>query len=640
MKFNKSVTAAIVGLLVIISVISCSKSSEGEASNTSIELSKSSVNPGENLAITGSGFNSEASTYVVFKDENGNETDVETMMVTPSSISVMVPPFFDVDQFKITSGSVSVSVVQELSDKKTVFGPSVPLEIGDLPQTGVSPGTVTMEVLKQEKNFIALALQDWLVIEDASSGLVDTSLLRSNLQSLMEDISNLESLLQPLVDGEVEQVNIGVISNKDVYLDLDALGLLDRMFIAYHFSTPSTAASSAVAASGAGGLSYGCSDISTCFRDEYHPSLANSTQESFAKFTKFSSIASDAVGLSELAARTFANAKASRAGGTFGALLFYTTTAVPSVIGASIHSFDPPILSLELGRATALGSYQPTLTNINKSNRNYLGKYKKGKTLGDLYTQIDSTSLGSVMNDVTSSGDSTVPLMDLTDPESVYSLAYKNSETIYDNIILSLADAWLGVSKIGNGDGTVTSSPTGIDCGSDCSEIFNSGTVVTLTAVPQTGSTFAGWSGACSGTGTCVMTMTADASASAEFTLASFGGAWDGNYSWTGLGEGGCTYHDHGVISMTIDINGNTFSGIASASGIELRSLPNCDVTSYITSEGTVSGTVSGNKLVGTFSFPIAETGKTFTMGWTGTFSEDGISGTFNSGITGEGHLY
>ena len=77
MKFYKSIVAAVVGLLVIISVVSCSQGSEEEVSSATIELSKSSVNPGENLAITGSGFNSEASTYVVFKDEKGNETDVD-----------------------------------------------------------------------------------------------------------------------------------------------------------------------------------------------------------------------------------------------------------------------------------------------------------------------------------------------------------------------------------------------------------------------------------------------------------------------------------------------------------------------------------------------------------------------------------
>ncbi len=53
----------------------------------------------------------------------------------------------------------------------------------------------------------------------------------------------------------------------------------------------------------------------------------------------------------------------------------------------------------------------------------------------------------------------------------------------------------LAVTKAGAGVGTVTSTPVGLDCGAYCSEAHTSGTVVTLTATPATGSTFAGWSG-------------------------------------------------------------------------------------------------------------------------------------------------
>jgi hypothetical protein len=80
----------------------------------------------------------------------------------------------------------------------------------------------------------------------------------------------------------------------------------------------------------------------------------------------------------------------------------------------------------------------------------------------------------------------------------------------------------LEVTKSGTGSGTVTSNPTGISCGADCSETYPPGTAVTLTASPSFGSTFTGWSGGCSGTGTCTVTMTAATSVTATFTLNSY----------------------------------------------------------------------------------------------------------------------
>ena len=61
----------------------------------------------------------------------------------------------------------------------------------------------------------------------------------------------------------------------------------------------------------------------------------------------------------------------------------------------------------------------------------------------------------------------------------------------------------LAVTKSGDGSGTVTSEPAGIECGSSCAARFVEGSEVTLKAEPAAGSRFAGWSGDCAGTGVC-----------------------------------------------------------------------------------------------------------------------------------------
>ena len=76
----------------------------------------------------------------------------------------------------------------------------------------------------------------------------------------------------------------------------------------------------------------------------------------------------------------------------------------------------------------------------------------------------------------------------------------------------------LTVTKQGNGSGTVTSAPAGIACGATCTMIVPPSTQVVLTATAASGSVFAGWSGPCTGTATCAVTVQNSTNVTALFT--------------------------------------------------------------------------------------------------------------------------
>jgi hypothetical protein len=75
----------------------------------------------------------------------------------------------------------------------------------------------------------------------------------------------------------------------------------------------------------------------------------------------------------------------------------------------------------------------------------------------------------------------------------------------------------VAVTKEGPGTGIVASSPSGISCGTVCSGNFAPGTTLILAATPSFGSQFSSWSGACTGTDPCTLTLDGAKSVTATF---------------------------------------------------------------------------------------------------------------------------
>jgi hypothetical protein len=107
---------------------------------------------------------------------------------------------------------------------------------------------------------------------------------------------------------------------------------------------------------------------------------------------------------------------------------------------------------------------------------------------------------------------------DITYYCSVTAFDNSGNESSYSDEV-SISGYSLTVNKTGTGSGVVTSSPAGITCGTACTNGFDTGSVVTLTATPDGNSEFAGWSGGgCSGTGQCVLVMSAPITVTANFS--------------------------------------------------------------------------------------------------------------------------
>ncbi len=105
----------------------------------------------------------------------------------------------------------------------------------------------------------------------------------------------------------------------------------------------------------------------------------------------------------------------------------------------------------------------------------------------------------------------------------------------------------LSVAKAGTGSGTITSTPAGINCGSTCEAEFEEGTEVTLNQAASPGSEFKEWSGACSGSGTCKVTMSSAKNVGARFNpLAK--PKFKLSVSKTGTGTGTITSSPAGII--------------------------------------------------------------------------------------------
>jgi fibronectin type 3 domain-containing protein len=165
--------------------------------------------------------------------------------------------------------------------------------------------------------------------------------------------------------------------------------------------------------------------------------------------------------------------------------------------------------------ARPAGAAQLTLSWNDNSNGTAGIKVERKTGSTGTYAQIGTTGAG-----LTTYEDTTV----VAGTTYCYRVRAWNAagDSDYSNEACGSSATGLAVTaaKAGTGTGTVTSSPPGITCGGDCFESFPSGTIVTLTATPASGSSFTGWTTGCAGTAPCTVTGNSPVTVTAAFAAA------------------------------------------------------------------------------------------------------------------------
>ena len=202
------------------------------------------------------------------------------------------------------------------------------------------------------------------------------------------------------------------------------------------------------------------------------------------------------------------------------------------------------------------------------------------------------------------------------------------NESVYSNQVSRtiLSQCTLATTDSGAGSGTVTSSPTGINCGTTCSALYNAGTVVTLTATPASGSTFAGWSGGgCAGTGTCSFTINANTAVTATFT------AQATSYTITSSAGTGGSISPSG----TTTVNSGTSQSftITPSTGYTVSSVTVDGSSVGAVGSYTFSNVTANHTIAATFKAQTASYTITSSAGTGGSISPSGTT-TVNSGTS------
>jgi hypothetical protein len=473
-------------------------------------LSASSAMPAQLLTIYGKGFIRTDSLSIRFFNDKGYDITLTPVQVTDTGVIVAVPPYVDFEQYTFGPGTVNVQILGQSGNDTS---DSVTLNISDLPTFTEKPGTITLQFLSDTILQIEDTKKHLSLVGNILKGSFLPADKITSLDRLAIAYAGLENEVRSVMADASKQVPFVKTGDETLYYNKETLVTADRLLgsLMQTELTPLTNNPFGIAVANAEGTAscqrleglnlsvvIACVQKRISFEDGLEAILETANEKHFnnpllEKTFKLKSFLSD-------------------------------VTFLGLTLPATVVAYNEDLAAITA--ATGKSEYE-----IASGLRDYYLNDLALKIL-DRMIPFSGTTLGFISDLIIGPSDvlyrngfkgillagsaGPIPPHLSVDPGRLPEQTGLNL-IVCGNLCNKKQKDFAVMAGV-KGGGRISSIPGGISCPGDCAEIYGSNiNVVELSAEPDNGYVFSGWSLACSGKGGCSLPFGKDKAVIATF---------------------------------------------------------------------------------------------------------------------------
>lgn len=499
-------------------------------------LSPAPAQPGELLAIKGEGFDRATALRVHLFDTNGYDITLTPAQVTDDAVIIAVPPYLDVERAVFASGTVAVELIRE--DDNTKTSNTVELAILDLPSFTAQPGTITVQFLQDAIEQIRDTKKHLKALQDLTSGSLSDPELLAALDKLELGYTTFKKEVELAMSTPGRTAQFAQVDGQMLSVDAATLAVTDRLLGSLMQSSVAVLGSKEqiqVMRSSSARVNL----FAAPAHSDFAPAITGAASASIltdncrrleglelsvaiACVQKRMSFTEGVLMSAELSNNLYFEKKFAERSIPIVSQLYFLVHVLPEIS----HAYQEDLDAI----TAATGKEEHEIAGALRAY--YLDKLA-GSIL-DLAFPFAGSAFGAAKDLIIGPPDDSafrgIRLSEATTRHLVRAAAADEGRLPNKSglDLIRCGDLCGKVRKDfavlvgwgGDGSGTISSSPAGISCPGDCTEIYKEGVQqVVLTASSDEGSTFEGWSGACSGKGACVLPFGRDKAVTATFLI-------------------------------------------------------------------------------------------------------------------------